>query len=268
MTQEEAARRVMDVPPPGPGVDSGRDAGPDLSYVVPAHNSTGTIRATLDALAGRLAGRRAEVIVVENGSTDGTGELLAEIQDSWSHPDLPLLVLRSEKGMGHAYRRGIAASTGARVLLTADDLPFGFDDLEAADRIDPARHPLIIGSKGHRDSIVDRGWVRRLLTWGFALLRRLVLGMRTADPQGTYVVSGQWAREIAGRLEEDGYLVTTELAFLAERQGIRPLEVPVRLAPSHDAHRSRVTVRDVLEMAGGLVRIRRRHARAPTTTRH
>jgi dolichyl-phosphate beta-glucosyltransferase len=90
----------------------------------------------------------------------------------------------------------------------------------------------------------------------------VVLGMRTVDPQGTFVLDGDWAREIGPRLAEPGYLVTTELCFLAERSGVQPLEVPVRLSPEHREHRSRVTVRDVRQMAVGLLAIRRRHASA------
>jgi hypothetical protein len=161
--------------------------------------------------------------------------------------------------MGNAYRAGIAASRGARVVLTADDLPFGFDDLEAAEHVDPAFHPVVIGSKGHRDSDVDRGLLRIVLSWGFWLLRHLVLGMRTLDPQGTFVLAGDWARQIGPRLTEPGYLVTTELCHLAERGGVQPLEVPVRLSPAHRDHRSRITVRDVWQMAVGLLGIRRRH---------
>ena len=230
-----------------------------LSYVVPAHNSTLAIEATLRALASRLDGRDAEVIVVENGSTDGTPALLERIEGSWAHPGVSLRVLRSAKGMGNAYRAGIAASRGARVVLTADDLPFGFSDLEAAEHVDPAAHPVVIGSKGHRDSDVDRGLLRRVLSWGFWTLRRLVLGMRTLDPQGTFVLAGDWARRMGPRLTEPGYLVTTELCYLAEREGAQPLEVPVRLSPEHCDHRSRITVRDVWQMAVGLLGIRRRH---------
>jgi glycosyltransferase involved in cell wall biosynthesis len=238
---------------------------PALTYVVPAHNSTGAIEPTLRALAGRLAGRDAEVVVVENGSTDGTPALLQRIRQGWSHPGVSLRLLRSAKGMGHAYRAGIAASRGERVVLTADDLPFGFDDLDAAEHVDPAVHPVVIGSKGHPDSHVDRGFVRRVLTWGFRVLRRVVLGMRTRDPQGTFVLAGDWARAIGPRLAEPGYLVTTELCHLAERSGVQPLEVPVRLSPQHRDHRSRITVRDVWRMAVGLLAIRRRHA--PLRTR-
>ena len=231
-----------------------------LTYVVPAHNSTLAIEPTLRALASRLADRDAELVVVENGSTDGTGDLLRRIEQAWAHPRVSLRLLRSAKGMGNAYRAGIAASRGERVVLTADDLPFGFDDLDAAEGVDPAVHPVVIGSKGHRDSDVDRGLLRSVLTWGFWLLRRLVLGMHTLDPQGTFVLDGDWAREVGPRLTEPGYLVTTELCFLAERSGVQPVEVPVRLAPEHREHRSRITGRDVWQMAVGLAGIRRRHA--------
>lgn len=172
---------------------------------------------------------------------------------------LSALASRSAKGMGNAYRAGIAASRGARVVLTADDLPFGFDDLEAAEGVDPVVHPVVVGSKGHRDSDADRALLRGVLSRGFWALRRVVPGMRTLDPQGTFVLGSDWARRIGPQLTEPGYLGTTELCFLAERLGAQPLEVPVRLSPEHRDHRSRVTVRDVRPMAVGLWGIRRRH---------
>jgi glycosyltransferase involved in cell wall biosynthesis len=236
---------------------------PTLSYVVPAHDSAAVLEATLQALGERLRDRGAEVVVVENGSTDGTPELLARLGRGWAHPGVALVALRSAKGMGNAYRAGIAASRGRRVLLTADDLPFGFDDLDAADRLPVEQAPVVIGSKGHRDSVVERGPSRAVLTWGFAVLRRLVLGMRTRDPQGTFVLDGDWARALAPMLVEDGYLVTTELCYLAERAGIQPVEVPVRLSADHGGHRSRVRLHDVWEMSVGLAGIRRRHAASP-----
>ena len=246
-----------DVSTPAEPVSSGEIT---LSYVVPAHNSAAIIETTLHALRNRLAGRRAEIVVVENGSSDGTRALLQQVGQSWSHPDVPLVVLSSGKGLGYAYRAGIAASRGARVLLTADDLPFGFDDLEAADRLDRDTHPVVIGSKGHPDSDVGRGVLRWVLSWGFWLLRRGVLGMRTRDPQGTFVLAGDWARSLVPRLEEPGYLFTTELCYLAEGEGIQPVEVPVRLAADHGDHGSRIAVRDVWRMGVGLIGIRRRHS--------
>jgi hypothetical protein len=246
---------------PGPAPDPAPSGAITLSYVVPAHNSSSVLASTLQALVTRLDGRRAEVVVVENGSTDGTPALLEGIRREWRHRSVSLVVLDSAKGLGNAYRTGIAASRGERVLLTADDLPFGFTDLDAADGVDPGKHPVVIGSKGHRDSDVGRGVLRLVLTGGFRLLRRVVLGMRTMDPQGTFLLDGPWARQVVLLLTEPGYLVTTELCYLAERAGIVPLEVPVRLAVGHAEHRSRIKVLDVWRMGAGLVGIRRRHAR-------
>lgn len=232
-----------------------------LSYVVPAYNSAATIEETLTALGRRLEGVEAEILVVENGSRDDTPAILERIRQDWPYRSVSLVLLRSAKGLGVAYRTGLAGSRGARVVLTADDLPFGFDDLDASADVDPEKHPVVIGSKGHPDSQVDRGLLRQVLTKGFWLLRRVVLGMRTLDPQGTFILAGDWARRVTGQLTEPGYLVTTELCFLAERNGHRPVEVPVRLAPSHTDHGSRITVQDVWRMGVGLVGIRRRHAR-------
>jgi len=108
--------------------------------------------------------------------------------------------------------------------------------------------------------VVERGGLRRILSAGFWLLRRGILGMRTLDPQGTFIIAGDWARRAVGQLTEPGYLVTTELCYLAERAGIQPVEVPVRLSAAHGAHRSRVKPGDVWNMGAGLVGIRRRHA--------
>lgn len=157
---------------------------------------------------------------------------------------MALVLLRWAKGMGHAYRTGIAASRGARVVLTADDLPFGFDDLEAAEGLDPAVYPVVIGSKGHRDSVVDRGLLRGLLSRGFWLLRRLVLGMRTLDPQGTFILAGDWAHAIAppahraGAPGDDGAVLPRRALRDPAGGGAGPdLRGPPR--PPHPDHRRR-----------------------------
>ena len=233
-----------------------------LSVVIPAHNCSTLIGDTVARMASRLADRSAEIIVVENGSTDGTFERCRELADSWRHPSVALVVMRSEKGMGHALRTGIVGSRGSSVLLTADDLPFGFDDLDAADRLaaDGGRAPaMIIGSKAHPQSDIQRAATRNVLTSGFGLMRRWLLGSRVGDSQGTFLVDGALARKVAPRLHEPGFLFTTELVHVAERSGIHPVEVPVRLSPDHHAHPSRISIRDVIQMGIGLVRLRWRH---------
>lgn len=234
-----------------------------LSVVIPAHNSAAVIGDTVARIRERLHGTAAEIIVVENGSSDETLATCRRIADSWDGGALAFSVLQSPKGMGNALRTGILASRGTTLVLTADDLPFGFDDLEGLDRIEISaggrRPPVIIGSKAHPDSRVDRGLLRSVLTRGFAVLRRLTLGMRTGDPQGTLIIDGELGRALAPTLEEPGFLFTTELVHVVELMGIRPVEVPVRLRPAHRYHASRVSTWDALAMGVGLLRLRQRH---------
>lgn len=233
----------------------------DLSVVIPAHNSANVLTSTVTRLAERLAGHPAEIIVVENGSTDATAELCARLSREWSNPTVALITMTSDKGMGNALRAGAMASGGSSVLLTADDLPFGFDDLDGADRIadSGAQRPLVmIGSKAHPDSDVERGALRALMTAGFTALRRAVLRTRTGDPQGTFLVDGTLLRSLAPELTEPGFLFTTELTYAVELAGVRPVELPVRLSAEHRNQPSRVAGADVLNMARGLMGLRER----------
>jgi glycosyltransferase involved in cell wall biosynthesis len=232
-----------------------------LSYVVPAHNSTPVIAATLRELVQRLRHIDAEIVVVENGSTDGTLALLHDLEADWSFDRPSLRILTSEKGLGNALRTGLTASSGTVVVFGADDLPFGFDELDAAAALDVAAVKMIIGSKAHPHSVVGRSAGRNVLSGGFRMGRRLICGMHTGDPQGTFVLDGTWARSIVGTLQQSGFLLTTELVYLAELNGISPVEVPVRLRADHDAHGTRVRPADVRKMLLGLVNLRRRRAK-------
>ncbi|WP_018347713.1 glycosyltransferase [Longispora albida] len=230
-----------------------------ISYVIGAHNSESVIKDTLGAIAGRLAGIPSEIIIVENGSTDRTREVLADLRASWPEGPVQLVCLTAPKGLGHAIRTGVRASTGETVVLTADDLPFGFDELDAAEQVDIREKKVLIGSKAHPESAVDRSFFRTFISFGYLVVRRLAIGLKTGDPQGTYVLDGDWARRVEPALVEGGFLVTTELSYAAELAGIMPIEVPVRLRRA--SHATRISFADPFKMALGLVALRGRRKR-------
>ena len=233
-----------------------------LSVVVPACNATATIESTLAQLAAPPGGAPLEILVVENGSQDETWDLLERIQKNWDC-DTALVTLRSERGIGAAYRAGVAASSGNRVLLTADDLPFGTSDLAAVLTYLPLP-AFAIGSKAHPLSRVSRNRRRRLATWTFRLARRLILGLEVGDTQGTFVIEGGLARELVGQTTMDGFGMTTELVALAVNQELRPIEVPIVLNDEVTASRIH-WARDSLDMIVSLWRLRR--PRRPGRTR-
>jgi dolichyl-phosphate beta-glucosyltransferase len=227
-----------------------------LSVIVPACNATNTLERTLNELVHLPGGAPREIVVVENGSDDGTWELLRRLQVAWCHPGIVLVALRSERGIGAAYRAGVAASTGDRILLTADDLPFGTSDVEAvlACRSMPR---FAIGSKAHPRSRVPRSLARRLATGVFRLARRIMLGLDVGDTQGTFVIDGELARSLVAATTVPGFGMTTELVALADREGEQLVELPVVLDGALTPSRIR-WVSDSLEMVISLYRLRRR----------
>ena len=219
------------------------DPGPRarLSVVVPTRNGEAVLASTLDAFGDRL-GAGDELVVVENGSTDGTTALLEALAASWTHP-ATLVVLHSEPGLGNALRAGVLASRGERVLLTADDLPFGFSDLDGFATL-PADAVLAVGSKAHPASVVDRSWRRETQSRVFRWLRRALLHSAVGDSQGTIWVDGVWARAFAAVSRESGLMWTVEMVLAAEQQGLDVWEVPVTLSDAHDTRASRFRWRD------------------------
>lgn len=228
---------------------------PELSIVVPAHNSGPRLRRAIDQLAAGLDGIDAEVIVVENGSSDCTWREAQRLADL----ELPfrLTACQSSKGLGAAYQEGIRRASGETVLLTADDLPFGLSDIASWRRMANAE-AIVIGSKAHPRSVVPRSPIRGLLSNAYRLLRLVILRMRVADCQGTIFVPRQWLAARLKALLEHGYLASTEIVYLAQLQQVRIIEVPVTLQQTPQDGRTRIRLGDIWEMAVGLLRLRRR----------
>lgn len=225
-----------------------------LSFVVPAHNEAETLPLTIPVLAERLARHPgSEIIVVENGSSDDTYAVALAISQA-SPFGVPVRAERSAPGIGAAYRRGIEVADNPVVVCSAADLPFGFTDLDGY--LEGGCPTLAIGSKAHRRSVVRRSLLRSLMSFAFLMLRRVLLGLRVGDPQGTFLMHTGVARDLAGRCQEDGFAFTTELTALASVDGIDPIELPIVLEPERRASTVR-PLRDGRRMVAALLRIRR-----------
>lgn len=239
---------------------------PALSYVVPVHNQEAVLAATVDTLVERLREHPgSEVLLVENGSTDGSPDLVERLAREHAGDPVRVVAATSAKGLGHAWRRGMELAGGDLVVLTAADLPFLFTDLDAALALDP-RPGLVIGSKAHRRSVVQRTAGRQLMSLGFRALRALLLGLRVGDSQGTLLLDAALARAILPELRSADFFIGTEIVAVAAAQGQRPVEVPVTLVP-RDAGTTVSPVRDSLRMAAATWRLgaRLREARRTAT---
>lgn len=223
-----------------------------LSVVIPTRNGEHVIADTLATLAAALS-TEDEIIVVENGSTDGTVGMLGRLVADWAAPPA-LVVITSSPGLGEALRAGLLASRGRRVLLSADDLPFGLTDLERF-RALPRSAVVAIGSKAHPESDVVRGWRRSAQSRIFRFLRAALLQSRVGDSQGTIWVDGPWGRSFALQSRETGLMWTTELVLAAEQQAVGVTEVPVTLSGRHEKGTSRFRLSDAWQSVVGFTRL-------------
>jgi hypothetical protein len=228
---------------------------PSVSYVIPVHNQIAELRKTVRLLVERLGHLPgSEIILVENGSTDGSGPLCLSLATALNSEEVAVRVTTSAKGLGFAWRRGMAMARGDTFVLTAADLPFGFTDLDGYLGLSP-RPLLVMGSKTHGDSQIETPVLRRAMSAGFGLLRARLIGL-DVDTQGSVLIQRSLAQAVLPRLRAGDYLIGAEINVWAVHEGVIPVEVPVVYTASG---RSTVSpIRDSLAMAAGLVSLRRR----------
>ncbi len=238
---------------------------PSVSYVLPVHNQIADLRRTVRLLVARLGHLPgSEIILVENGSTDGSGPLCLTLAAAFAGEEVAVRVTTSAKGLGFAWRRGIAIARGDTLVLTSADLPFGFTDLDGYLGLSP-RPQLVMGSKTHRDSQIETPVVRRAMSAGFGVLRSALIGL-DVDTQGSVLIQRSLADGLLPRLRAGDYLIGAEINLWAVHAGVAPVEVPVVYTAS--GHSTVSPVRDSVSMAAGLLSLRRRLAEERRAPRH
>jgi len=227
---------------------------PDLSVVIPAFNEAARLPASLRKVRAYLEERqeRFEIVVVDDGSRDDTSAVArAELRGCDR-----VLVSPTNRGKGHATRRGMLAAAGAFRLMTDADLSTPIEDLtRLRSRIEDGAD-VAIASRALRESRIEihQPWYRENLGRIFnAAVRLLVVG-GIADTQcGFKLFTARAAGICFERARLDGFGFDVETLHIARRSGLRIDEVAVSW--SNDAA-SRVTLWRGLDAFTDLIRIR------------
>ena len=211
-----------------------RDAigGGRLSVIMPVYNLADTIEANIAQTAGLFESHnlRAELVPVDDGSTDGTAEALARAAAAkYEHVTVKPVVCAKNGGKGAALRAGFDASTGEYVMLLDGDLdinpkqpPFFFEAMAAKGA------DIVIGSKRHPKSVVQYPWHRRFVSWVYFTLVRMFVGLPITDTQtGMKLFRREVLGESLGRMLVKTYAFDLELLAIAHQRGAKIAEAPV-----------------------------------------
>lgn len=194
-----------------------------VELCVPAYNEAETILRALSILQEALPKNiPVEIVVAENGSTDGTADLVegAGLQN--------VRVLRVQgKGKGLAIRAAAQQSE-------ADIFGFIDADLSADPSVIPHLIKLVaegsdiaIGSRMLNSDLVNRGTLRTLSSRAFNIFARVILGVDCSDTQCGLKFMNVKARQLMARVEETGWFFDLELLALGSANGMRIEEHPV-----------------------------------------
>jgi len=208
----------------------------DLTVIIPAYNEERRLPKTLDAILAYLNARpeRAEIIVVDDGSSDSTVEIVSAYVRKF--PDLLLVSNGSNRGKGYSVRHGMLEARGEISLFTDADLS---TPIAEADKLIKALRETgydgAIGSRAVDRSLIEvhQSLLREQAGIFFNRLVRWIMGIGFSDTQcGFKAFRTQRARIIFEQQRIERFGFDPEILFLAKRHGLRVAEIPVRW--SHD----------------------------------
>jgi glycosyltransferase involved in cell wall biosynthesis len=235
---------------------------PFLTVVVPAYNEERRLGASLERIAGWIAARGidGEIVVVDDGSSDGTARVASEQLKGRRGR-----VLRQpeNRGKGAAVRRGVLEAHGRWVLLSDADLSSPIEEYETLAGAARERDAdVAIGSRGLRESKVEvrQNLVRQTMGKTFNLAIRTMTGLPYRDTQcGFKLMDRERVQPLFEKMVVDRFAFDVEFLFLCRKFGLSVVEVPVvwRNAPG-----SKVSIfRDPLNMLVDVARVRWRFRR-------
>ncbi len=200
------------------------------TVVIPAYNEAARLPRYLSEVVGYFDGRDEayEVLVVDDGSADGTSERVREMSEA--HPSIGLLAFSDNVGKGRAVRAGMQRARGALRLMADADGATPIAEVKRLLAAIEAGADLAVGSRARPDGAVVRQTRphRRLVGHVFNLIVRRLGVWDVVDTQcGFKLFKGPVADDLFAALRTTGYGFDVELMLLAQQRHYRIAEVPI-----------------------------------------
>jgi glycosyltransferase involved in cell wall biosynthesis len=222
-----------------------------LTVLVPVYNERSTVSEVIRRIKSKDLSLLLEVIVIDDGSSDGTGKVLSTLQDSTIH----VLTHDRNRGKGAALRTGLAAASGDIVLIQDADLEYDPDDWDRLlDPILKGKASVVYGSRftGERKNMLPTHWIgNRFLS----LVTNVLYSSTLSDMETCY-------KCFDIRVLEPIHIVSNRFDFEPEitaktlRQGYRIYEVPISYSGREVDEGKKISWKDGFGAIRALIRFR------------
>jgi dolichyl-phosphate beta-glucosyltransferase len=196
-----------------------------------------------------------EIIVVDDGSNDNTGEVVRKAAEK--HPAISVLRNSKNKGKGHSVRRGVLCSKGAFVLMSDADLSTPIEEVEKLYKALEDGCCIAIGSRAVSGSrmLKKQPWYRQFMGRTFNTFIRALAVIEIHDTQcGFKLFTEDAAKRVFALQRIERFAFDVEALYLAKKMGFGIKEVPVVWIHSPDSKVG--IIKDSLRMMRDLLKIR------------
>ena len=237
-----------------------------LSVIIPAYNEEKRLPGTLQSINDYLSLQSYdyEILVVDNGSTDQTAEIVRNLTRQIK--GLRLIEGSASRGKGFAVKKGILEAKGNFRIFTDADNSTSINQLEkmrpyfkkACPEFAEGGYDIVIGSRDVKGAVLDppQSWLRNtILGKGFRLYRKIILGLWSIqDTQcGFKCFTQKAAQEIFPKCQIEDFAFDPEILVVGKLLGYKIKEIPVYWKNDPD---SKVKFKSIIKMAIDLLKIR------------
>jgi len=235
----------------------------NILVVLPARNEELIIRDNVlrlyEYMQGAFPNDDWKIVVSDNNSSDRTAEIVKELAEKHARIEYLLVTV---VGKGAAVKNAWEKYSSDVYMFMDSDLATDIHGIPML--VEPLRletSDIACGSRFLRESAVERSLIRRVTSFGYRLVVKLLLSIKVRDlPCGFKAINEKAKKALLSKIESDGWFFDSELIILGEKLGLRVQEIPVRWRePIETGRKSKVKIISLsIEYVKEVVKIRKR----------
>lgn len=232
-----------------------------LCVVMPAYNEGAHIKENLLTASNIISGfiNNYQIIAVNDGSSDNTLEEMREAATEDSH--IRPISYKNNQGKGHAISTGVKYADAEYIAFLDSDLELSPVMLRYfLKALQATNADIAIGSKLHKKSKLHYPLSRKIMSFGYYIMLKLMFRLNIRDTQtGIKLFKGEVIKPICEMISTNGFAYDIEILAIAAKQGKKIIEMPIELNYSRSGNnRSTISLKKIFDVFKDTINIKKR----------